>query len=74
MQESMWDKKENKSTFRVLIGENHVESNNIELQMNVDQNTSKATTNINKSISAIGNKVNIEDISQLCPNLEIRNK
>lgn len=63
MQESVSNAEENQSTAADVTGDNHVESDKPELQMNVDQKTSRSATKAGKSTSTIGKKYILRSLS-----------
>lgn len=63
MQESMSNAEENESTAADVTGDNHVDSDKPELQMNVDQKTSRSATKAGKSTSTVGKKYILRSLS-----------
>lgn len=63
MQESVSNGEENESTAAPVTGDNHVESDKPELQMNADQKTSRSATKVGKSTSAAGKKYILRSLS-----------
>lgn len=63
IQESVSNAEENESTAAPVTGDNHVESDKPELQMNVDQKTSRSATKAGKSTSMVGKKYILRSLS-----------